>query len=327
MDIRPILSTLRRHKTAAGLIVLEIALTSAIICNALHLVSTRFDRMHHDTGLPEAELVTLTLRGVDAGTPAQADEQTARDLQALRALPGVKSAAVINQIVYGTSSNNSGVRLTPSNQGDATLVAQYDGGEQTLATLGLALQEGRDFKAEEYIAGSFFNQQEKPNVGQVIINRHLADQLFPGRSAVGQVIYLFGVIPSTVIGVVRQLPHPYPGTRMGSALNAMLLPLRPSYRGGSYVLTTICFASRVPSSAASWIVYSPPSISGGSAKSLRATPSCTSTRFCATIAPRGDRSCIVSPAGGPPISVRVARRSARNQIVSPGWYSGLSVIT
>jgi len=236
MDLLPILSTLRRHKTAASLIVLEIALTSAIICNALHLVSTRFDRMGYDTGLPEAELVTLTLRGVDAGTFAQNDEQTARDLQALRALPGVKSAAVINQLVYGTSSNNSGVRLTPSTQGDATLVANYAGGEQTLATLGLALQEGRDFKAEEYISESFFIQQEKPSVGQVIINRHLADQLFPGRSAVGQVIYLFGVIPSTVIGVVRQLPHPYPGTRMDSALNAVLLPLRPSYRGGVYLL-------------------------------------------------------------------------------------------
>jgi hypothetical protein len=98
-------------------------------------------------------------------------------------------------------------------------------------------------------------------------------------------------------------------------------------RGGSYVLTTIFLVSLVPSSATSWIVYSPPSISGASAKSLRATPFCTSTRFCATTAPRGDSSIIVSPVGGPPTSVRVARRSARNQIVSPGWYSGLSVIT
>src|SRR5690606_6038062 len=37
MDIRPILSTLSRHKTAAALIVFEIALSCAIICNALFL--------------------------------------------------------------------------------------------------------------------------------------------------------------------------------------------------------------------------------------------------------------------------------------------------
>ena len=41
MDIRPILSTLRRHKTAAALIVLEIALTCAIVCNALFLIGQR----------------------------------------------------------------------------------------------------------------------------------------------------------------------------------------------------------------------------------------------------------------------------------------------
>ena len=45
MDIRPILSTLRRHKTAAALIVLEVALSCAIICNAVFLISTRLQRM------------------------------------------------------------------------------------------------------------------------------------------------------------------------------------------------------------------------------------------------------------------------------------------
>jgi hypothetical protein len=97
-------------------------------------------------------------------------------------------------------------------------------------------------------------------------------------------------------------------------------------RGASYVLITIFFASVSPSSETSWIVYSPPSISGGSSKSLRAMPLCASTRLVIATAPRGDTSCIVSPTGGPPSMVRVARRSARNQIVSPGWYSGLSVM-
>ena len=40
-EIRPILSTLGRHKTAAMLIALEIALTCAIICIALFLIGDR----------------------------------------------------------------------------------------------------------------------------------------------------------------------------------------------------------------------------------------------------------------------------------------------
>ncbi len=95
-------------------------------------------------------------------------------------------------------------------------------------------------------------------------------------------------------------------------------------RGASYVFTTILRASRVPSSAASWIAYSPPSIPAGSSKSHCPTPP-AKTRFVATIAPRGDTSWSVTP-DWLAASVPVARRSARTQIVSPGWYRGLSVM-
>ena len=83
---------------------------------------------------------------------------------------------------------------------------------------------------------------------------------------------------------------------------------------------TIFLRSTAPVSAWSSSVYSPPSMSAASAKSLRATPPWTRTRLVATIAPRGDRSCTIAPVGGPvAVNVLVARRSARNQIVSPGW--------
>lgn len=51
MEIRPILSTLMRHKTAAALIVLEIALSCAIVCNALFLITNRIERMARPSGL------------------------------------------------------------------------------------------------------------------------------------------------------------------------------------------------------------------------------------------------------------------------------------
>lgn len=51
MEIRPILSSLRRHRIAAALIVLEIALSCAIICNALFLVSQRVDALHRPSGI------------------------------------------------------------------------------------------------------------------------------------------------------------------------------------------------------------------------------------------------------------------------------------
>ena len=59
MEFRPILSTLMRHKIAATLIVLEIALSCAIICNALFLIGERLDRMNMPSGIAETELVRI----------------------------------------------------------------------------------------------------------------------------------------------------------------------------------------------------------------------------------------------------------------------------
>ena len=64
MDIRPILSTLMRHKTAASLIVIEIALTCAIICNALFMISDRIREVREVSGLVEDELVRVQILSI-----------------------------------------------------------------------------------------------------------------------------------------------------------------------------------------------------------------------------------------------------------------------
>ena len=77
MDIRPILSTLRRHKTAAALIVLEIMLTCAILCNGMDLVAQRIARVQRHTGWAEPELVVIGMLGID--TDANTDALTRQD--------------------------------------------------------------------------------------------------------------------------------------------------------------------------------------------------------------------------------------------------------
>ena len=91
MDIRPILSTLRRHKTASALIVLEIALSCAIICNAVFLISQRLEKIHRPTGVADTELVRIRVAGI--GKSDDATAQAKQDIASLRAIPGVKAAA------------------------------------------------------------------------------------------------------------------------------------------------------------------------------------------------------------------------------------------
>ncbi|MBI3349094.1 MAG: ABC transporter permease [Burkholderiales bacterium] len=234
MDLLPILATLRRHRISAGLIVLEVALTCAIVTNALHLIQTRVQALATDSGLAESEIAVLNLRGSKPQPPERTAAIVAEDLARLRALPGIKAATVANQIAYGNNSNSSGVSLDPDSKGLRIGAAQYAADDQMLPTFGLKLLEGRNFTPDEVLDGFQVFSVPDPKIGQLIINKVMADKLFPGRSALGQTVYIFGSSPSTVIGVVETLTHTQLQRARGNdAGAAMILPLRG---GGSYIL-------------------------------------------------------------------------------------------
>lgn len=238
LDLRPILSTLRRHRIAAGLIVLEVALTCTIVTNALHMIQTRVDYLNTSSGLAEAEMAVLEVRGSKPVPPELVAGIVGADLARLRALPGVKAATAVNQIVFGSNSNNSGVTLEPDSKGLRIGAAQYMSDDQLLPTFGLKLIEGRNFTADEVLDGNKVFSEADPRIGQVIINKAMAEKLFPGRSALGQSIYAFDA-PSTVIGVVETLTHPYLHRARNEGGYAMLFPIRGgSGGGGSYVIRT-----------------------------------------------------------------------------------------
>ncbi|MDY0745061.1 FtsX-like permease family protein [Paucibacter sp. R3-3] len=234
MDILPILSTLKRHKTAAGLIVLQIALTCAIVCNALFLISERIEKIGAPSYMPDNELIVLGVSGMKR--VENPEPQTQADLAALRAVPGVASVTVTNQMPFGGSSNNSGVRIDPDPNARAVVVSSdYQPSPQWLETFGLKLKEGRDFTPQEYQPASVVDTQDDPNVPSVILNADLAERLFPGQSALGKAVYIYGKRPQRVVGVLEHMVTPNPGAGERQRY-AMVLPIQPSYRDGNYLI-------------------------------------------------------------------------------------------
>jgi len=235
MDIRPILSTLRRHKTAAALIVLEIALACAIVCNALFLIGNRIETLHRPSGIAESELVTVSLGGI--GQQVNAAARTREDLAALRAVPGVRNATVLNQVPFVHYSSNTSLSLTPDQERPTLNAAQYMAEEGTLQTLGLQLVGGRDFTPDEYldleIAKTDRDAQKKGTA--IILNRATAEKMFPGQNALGKTLYI-GQIPVRVVGIVDTLARPAATSGLAEIDYAMLLPLRLNYTKGLYVL-------------------------------------------------------------------------------------------
>jgi putative ABC transport system permease protein len=237
MDIRPILSTLLRHKTAAVLIVLEVALSCAIICNALFLISNRLERMQRATGMADAEIVRILVAGI--GDDENADALVKQDVAALRSLPGVKAATSLNQIPFDNSSWNSSVSLQPQ-QPLPNLASTVYLGENLVGTLGLRIVEGRDFNPDEYVeSGEFTATNSKVTIPAVILTRVVAEKLFPGESAVGKNIYSWNRddVPHRVVGVVDKLIRPNDQGGPAESGYSILLPIR-NLTLGRFVLRT-----------------------------------------------------------------------------------------
>ena len=233
MDIRPILTTLRRHKTAAALIVLEIALTCAIVCNALFLIGQRIEKINQPSGIAEQELLEVRLGGI--GNQVNAAARTREDLAALRGLPGVKSAVAINQLPFRRNSWNTSLQLTPDQERPTLNAAQYFGSEGALSTLGVQLIAGRDFQDDEVrdLEEVIKDEEMEARGSVVILSEATARKMFPNGDALGKTIYT-GRMPLRVVGVVKELARPV--TVESNTTYSMILPVRVAYDMGFYLI-------------------------------------------------------------------------------------------
>lgn len=239
MHIRPILSTLRRHRTAATLIVLEIAVTCAIICNAVFIIGERLGRMNRETGIAEDELIRVQIAGI--GRNANPEVLTREDLAALAAVPGVRHAAVTNQVPFGNSSWNSGVNLDPEQKLENFNAATYLGTDDLVETLGAKIIAGRDFTPTELVDWKELDVPDsKAKIPSVIISKVAAERLWPGQNALGKTVYIWGEKPDEghrVVGIVDRLIRPNEQGGRAEVELSVILPVRIPYTmGGNYIL-------------------------------------------------------------------------------------------
>ncbi|WP_279362418.1 ABC transporter permease [Xanthomonas sacchari] len=233
MSLHPILSSLRKHRVAASLIVLEIAFSCAVVCNALFLIDQRLERMHRPSGVAEQELVQLRIRSVVKDGNSAALTQS--DLDALRRIPGVRDASSINMALFGDSIGYSGVSLQPDQERSTLHAVHYFGDAHLLDTLGLRLIAGRGFRADEFVdEAQLTSTVDKRAPPAVILSQALAERLFPGRDAVGRSLYVFG--EHRVVGVVERLVQPRDMGAESQYDFAMLFPVNVASSRSTYLL-------------------------------------------------------------------------------------------
>lgn len=225
MPLHPVFSALRRNKVGAALIGLQIAVTLAVLCNALFIIRQRQAELARPSGTDEAELFAIANDWIGTGDHAS---QVENDVAALRDIPGVTGAYVTNSYPLTGSGWSSGLSIQPPDDSrpPAAQTAEYFGDEQMLGTLGLRLIAGRDFSATDIVDRTRYSQ---PLPDGLIVTQALARNLFPQGPAVGRRIYFESRTRTTpIIGVVARLQTPWVSSGFGSGFvdNSVLVPYR-----------------------------------------------------------------------------------------------------
>ena len=219
----PIFRALLKRKTAAILVLLEIAITLAIVSNALSLIATRSQQMARSSGIDESQVFSFGSVAIDAKS-YNASAAFAADRARLLAIDGVENAYVTDSLPL--SGGGSSTSLQTSADDDRKIfTATYYADENTLPTLGVKLIAGRNFDARE-ITTLAQRANDAPSV--VLLSKALADQLFPDGAAVGKRLLGQDNSPNgpEVIGIYNRLQAPWVSSE--NLENTTLMPFRPS---------------------------------------------------------------------------------------------------
>ncbi|MFC5460505.1 ABC transporter permease [Massilia niabensis] len=239
MEIRPIFAALLRNKTGPILVALQVALSLAILANAMHIVNERRGLTARPSGMADEHAVFhIEVRTLGNETPEQQLADIRRQTEVLRAVGGVAAVAQVSQMPMSRSGSNTSLALDPRQTKESTVGSVYLSGDSLIKTFGLNLVEGRDFLAPELIDVNEATESIYPP--GVIITKPLAEKLWPGASAIGKTMY-FGTgadaRPTRIIGVVENLISAH-AEFQERAMHSVIIPQR-LYGGGRGTLYAV----------------------------------------------------------------------------------------
>ncbi len=224
MEFGPILSALTRNKAGALLIALQIAITLAIVTNAVYIIKQRADLMARPSGMDETNtFFALTVAFAENFDVKQTWQQ---DLEQIRALDGVVAATSIASIPLSGAGWGEDFYLDPKHPSNETVgFGNFMTDEHGIDALGIQLVAGRNFSAEE-ITYRGINDTVYPPV--VLVSQALANSLFPDGDALGQLVYdePNSPHPTRIVGIYEKMQHAWPTVRSPDPDHSAIMPQR-----------------------------------------------------------------------------------------------------
>jgi putative ABC transport system permease protein len=206
MDIKPLLSSLRRSPTGAILVALQIALALAIVVNSMFIIVQRFEKMNRDPGIDVPNLFFVGF--VPSGERFQGEVTMREDLAILRGLPGVEAATVVNAVPLSGGGSSTSLYTEMNEKGKRGDVNYFQVDEQGVETFGVKLVEGRDLDAAVVTKPARNTSTSPP---EILVTRDAAKEMFPNGAALGKTVYTGTNDPIQIVGIIENMHGSWPG--------------------------------------------------------------------------------------------------------------------
>jgi putative ABC transport system permease protein len=200
MEIRPTLSALLRNRAGPILVALQIAITLAIVVNAVFLTYQRVSHIGRPTGIDDQNIFSfwVTAYEKDADFLGMVRE----DMAMLRQMPGIIDAAPMQQVPLSGSGNASLFYSLPDKKGENSPANTYATDDHGVTALGVKLAAGTTFdpNAVEYRTK---NVPGWPSTA--VISQGLGKALFKDQPILGNTMYDDQSHPIRIVGVIEHM--------------------------------------------------------------------------------------------------------------------------
>lgn len=200
MALRPILSALLRNRAGAILVAVQIAITLAIVVNAVYVTQQRVQKIGRPSGIDDQNIFWFATTGF--GKDFDFKAMVREDLALLRQMPDVVDAAPMQQIPLSGSGNSTWFHSLPDKKGAKSEANYFPTDEHGIDALGAELSAGTTFDPNTV---EFRRSSEPGFPPAAIISQGLASALFPGQQALGKTFYDTHSKPYEVVGVIEHI--------------------------------------------------------------------------------------------------------------------------
>lgn len=233
MEFGPIWRAMTRNKTGAILIALQIAVTMAIMVNAIAIIQERSNLMARPSGVDEPNVFFLSSIGF--GDAFNERVAVMEDLDAIRNTPGVVDAVQSNSVPLSGGGWSMGLQTEVGDAAESTGVAVYFVDDHGLDAFGVELLAGENFSASDIV---WRERQANDWPAKVLLTKAMAETLYPDdfMQALGSTVYINGDEPMTVTGIVKQMQAPWNG--WNGVERVMLVPSHTLFGSTRYIIRT-----------------------------------------------------------------------------------------